>query len=151
MMRSTLKLSTLPTPLPVPERTSYGDLSPTSCLSLAQIVSASSAFSTTAEQPLSMEELGAYYGYVAYETNTWGGGQQVVDLKDGHVRDRALILLDGKYVGKIEQKMKDTSFASPSSEKHVFTILVENQVQQIFKLRHKHFSGADKLGTSRRS
>ncbi|CBY13726.1 unnamed protein product [Oikopleura dioica] len=127
VMRSTLKISALPAPLPIPERASYGDLSPTSCLSLSQIVSASSAFSTTAEQPISMEELGAYYGYVAYETNTWGGGQQVIDLKDGHVRDRALILLDGKYVGKIEQKMKDASFSSPSSEKHVFTILVENQ------------------------
>ena len=50
----------------------------------------------------------------------------MIDLKDGIVRDRAVILLDGKYVGRIEQKMKDASFASPSSDKHTFTILVEN-------------------------
>ena len=78
-----------------------------------------------------MERLGNGYGYVVYETATWGGGKQIMKLIDHSgsriIRDRALVFMDAKMVGKIEPKSKQAEFMSTSSEKHTLSFLVENQ------------------------
>ena len=61
-----------------------------------------------------------------YETSIWGGGSQTLVVGD-NIRDRALIFVDAKYAGTIEQPSTEVKFTTPSSEKHTLSLLVENQ------------------------
>uniref|UniRef100_A0A3P9P040 Beta-galactosidase-1-like protein 2 n=1 Tax=Poecilia reticulata TaxID=8081 RepID=A0A3P9P040_POERE len=80
----------------------------------------------TSSKPVNMENLpvnngnGQSYGYTLYETNITSGGM----LHSGdHVRDRAMVFVDRKYIGLLKRQILDVS--SPQEER-TLSFLVEN-------------------------
>ena len=55
------------------------------------------------EKPATMEELGQNYGFTLYRTTVTGPAKGALDL--GHVRDRAIVTLDGKRVGALDRRL----------------------------------------------
>lgn len=78
-----------------------------------------------AERPATMEELGQSYGFTLYRTGVTGPARGKLDL--GHVRDRAIVMLDGKRVGVIDRRLNqhEITLDVPAGE-HRLDLLVEN-------------------------
>ncbi|XP_064029145.1 beta-galactosidase-1-like protein 2 isoform X3 [Pogoniulus pusillus] len=81
------------------------------------------------ELPLNMESLqlngsrGQSFGYVLYETLTFGGGQ----LRSlGHVRDRAQVFVNTMYVGELDYNSVELSLPEGQGFRQL-RLLVENQ------------------------
>lgn len=80
----------------------------------------------TSNSPVTMEKLGQNYGFILYSTHISGPrNKSKLNIQDVH--DRALIYVDGKYLGVIERWNKDTivEFEVPV-EGCELSILVEN-------------------------
>lgn len=78
-----------------------------------------------AEKPATMEELGQSYGFTLYRTTVTGPAKGKLDL--GHVRDRAIVTLDGVRVGALDRRLNQHELALdvPAGE-HRLELLVEN-------------------------
>ncbi|WP_195575062.1 beta-galactosidase [Paenibacillus sp. 1001270B_150601_E10] len=83
--------------------------------------------------PVTMEKLGQDYGFILYETHI-AGPLEKSKLAVQHVRDRALIFLDGIYQGVIDRNTHDISYQSTDHDLFLeipeggakLSILVEN-------------------------
>ena len=77
--------------------------------------------------PKTMEELGQDFGYILYST-TLRGPFEPLDLVLEHVHDRALVFLDGKFVGLRERSrtMDEIKLSLGVNETARLDILVEN-------------------------
>ncbi len=82
---------------------------------------------THAAAPKSMEEVGQDFGYILY-SSTFFGPMEELPLELGHVHDRALVFLDGKFAG-IRDRMgrkDDIKIKLGKGETVKIDILVEN-------------------------
>ncbi|WP_372009496.1 beta-galactosidase family protein [Paenibacillus chitinolyticus] len=88
----------LPDPLPVKE---YGEVEMTERADLfAQLGKLSQPVRRVTPEP--MEKLGQNYGFILYSTHVTGPRRgQELHIQD--VRDRALVFLDGSYIGAVER------------------------------------------------
>lgn len=83
--------------------------------------------------PVTMEKLGQDYGFILYESHI-PGPLPKSKLAVQHVRDRALIFLNGAYQGVIDRNTHDISYQSTEYDLHLeiprdgakLSILVEN-------------------------
>lgn len=78
-------------------------------------------------QPQSMEALGQDFGYILYST-TLHGPFEPLDLILTHVRDRAIVFLNGKRIGLRERsrRMDEIKISLAKGETAQLDILVEN-------------------------
>ncbi|MGW0123010.1 beta-galactosidase, partial [Streptomyces sp. NPDC003327] len=77
-------------------------------------------------RPLTMEQLGQDFGFVAYETVLATGGPVLLEVEQ--VRDRAQVFVDGQPVGVLERENHEHALAFTVPEPgSVLTVLVENQ------------------------
>jgi len=80
---------------------------------------------TESINPLSFEDINQGYGYVLYRTTLTGPSKGVLDIK--HVRDYALVFVNGKRVAILDRRMEqDTVTINIPAGKVTLDIFVEN-------------------------
>lgn len=80
---------------------------------------------TQSEEVLSMEEVGADFGYIHYQTTIKKPGKQKLTIQD--LRDYAVILVDGKYVASLDRRYNQNSVVLNIPNTPItLEILVEN-------------------------
>ncbi|MFC5401386.1 glycoside hydrolase family 35 protein [Cohnella soli] len=119
------KLEPLVLPDPI-KKQAYGTIQLTERASLFDQLDALST-PTQSAYPITMEKLGQDYGFIMYTTQVTGPRSKTnLTLMDVH--DRAIVYLDGKYMGVIERDRKELQSVEleiPASGAKL-TILVEN-------------------------
>ncbi|MBR8538086.1 beta-galactosidase [Carboxylicivirga sediminis] len=96
-------------------------------LTLSESASLSAAFMETveAEKPLCMEEINQDFGYIHYETILNEKTKGTLTIKD--VRDYAVVLLNGKQIGSLDRRHRQSSMEIDVSEVPAkLEIIVEN-------------------------
>ncbi len=96
-------------------------------LVLAESASLAAAFEKTveAEKPLCMEEMNQDFGYIHYETILNKKTKGTITIKD--VRDYAVVLLNGKQVGSLDRRHRQSSMEIDVKEVPAkLEIIVEN-------------------------
>ncbi len=111
-------------PAATPKRT-YGEVKMTERASLFASFDRLGAEAKPSVYPERMEELGQDYGFVWYETDL-SGPQKDCEIILQEVRDRALIYIDGLYVGVVERWGCDSVVANIPEGGAKLGILVEN-------------------------
>ncbi len=77
------------------------------------------------EKPLSFEDLQQGYGYVLYRTNVTGPSKGMLNIQ--HVRDYALVFINGKRVAVLDRRMEqDSVLIDIPSGNATLDIFVEN-------------------------
>ena len=121
------------TGIPAPEldvanlpKTAYGTVALAECAPLLDNLD-SLAPAIFSAAPKAMEQLGQDFGYILYST-TLRGPFEPLDLILEHVHDRALVFLDGKFVGLRERSrtMDEIKLSLGTDETARLDILVEN-------------------------
>ena len=107
------------------EKAAYGEIRPSSVAPLFRNLDKLSA-PVESPFPLSMEELGCYYGYTLYTTYA----DRVIsdELIIDPVRDRAIVFIDGEFAGIKERDRRDDKIMINvgEGEKKRIDILIEN-------------------------
>jgi Beta-galactosidase len=113
-------------PVPGPsEKRSYGEVQMTERARLFDSFEHLGADEVLGVYPETMERLGQDYGFVWYETQLTGP-QLNCEIILQEVRDRALIYLDGRFVGVVERWGNDSVVVDVPPEGARLGILVEN-------------------------
>lgn len=117
-----LKLPPVPEPIPTTEIAEF------KAEPWASIWSNLPAKGRKIDQPQSFEELGQYHqGLMLYRTTLEDNQGGKLDFQKTGVRDYALVYLDGKFVGKLDRRLGETSIDLPASQsaKPKLEVLVE--------------------------
>ncbi len=64
-------------------------------------------------QPETMESYGQYFGYILYRTRLIGPKKGRLVIREPH--DYALVFLDGKWIGKLDRRLGESSLDLPES------------------------------------
>ncbi|BCU79422.1 beta-galactosidase family protein [Luteolibacter sp. LG18] len=83
---------------------------------------------TSLDQPKSFEELGEFHqGLMLYGTTLPGNQGGKLDFGATGVRDYGLVFLDGKFIGKLDRNLAETTIDLPATttDKPQLTVLVE--------------------------
>ncbi|WP_331754485.1 beta-galactosidase (plasmid) [Streptomyces sp. NBC_00012] len=110
---------------PVAPKAAYGPVELTHTAALLEQADALGV-PTTADRPLTMEELGRSFGFVLYETDLATPGPVVLHAEQVH--DRAQVFVDGQPVGVLERENHEHALAFTVPRQGArLTVLVENQ------------------------
>lgn len=131
------------------KKAAYGELKLTESAPLFENLGRISECSVTSAPP-TMEELGQDFGYVLYATTLTGPFEEL-PLSLDHVRDRALVWLDGEFKGVMERTRRsdEIRIGLKNGESARLAILVENlgRVNYGTKIRdEKGIVGGVRLG-----
>ena len=105
------------------EKKAYGTVPFVGTAKLFDHVKEVAGVSVHSGQPMTMEELGSYYGYVLYDTDLNFEIEGTLDPKN--VADRLTFFADRKLVGAMENGRENTKPVLPEGTRHV-SILCEN-------------------------
>jgi beta-galactosidase len=113
--------------LPAPrKRIGYGDVALSEAARLFDVLDTAATDAVQSTVPLTMEEIGQSFGFLLYRSHLTGPREELV-LHLQEVHDRALVFLDGEYLGTVERdEGSDVRVALTACETATIDVLVEN-------------------------
>lgn len=113
------------TPLPAVPSAAPAIEIPRFALDRSAPLSAGFGLPVHAEEPLPMERFGCGYGYALYRAQLPGPARGPLEF--GEVRDYAVVLIDGRAIGRLDRRLGETSVeVDVGARGAILEILIEN-------------------------